>query len=492
MKTNGLIGANKPAALILFLLCSFIFCSALEAYEVQDLIKTGIVGEAFEKKVSRDEFLYHYKTASIFSRTDNDKKERNSEDVRQEAWQNLIFIKEAKSLGIKVERNELEADLKRLLKEKGIEYGSQEYLSWVPQNFGEGVKTFEQRIEGLLLINKLVAMKMNPQVSVTEEEMKEKFLNQYNSFESEYIKFDTQEQAEEFIAAVKKNPLLWKETFDKKKAESGQKGAAWINIMSLEALIDLWKIPREDAYRILEHQEGDLIIAKNYYGDAVFRLLYKRRADLKEYDKKKQDYYRKMLSQGRKRKLAKDYFEGLFKRANFHDYVAEKEEKEKIAAMEKKTVVLETNQGNIELKLFPETAPLACENFIGLAQKGYYNGVIFHRVIKDFMIQGGDPSGTGAGGESFWGNRPFADEINKQIKFDRPGILAMANSGTNTNKSQFFITLKPTPWLDGKHTIFGEVISGMDAVKAIDSQPTDDKDRPEKEQKIIKAYIKQG
>ena len=108
------------------------------------------------------------------------------------------------------------------------------------------------------------------------------------------------------------------------------------------------------------------------------------------------------------------------------------------------SVVFETNKGNIVFKLFPKIAPKAVENFIGLTKKGYYNGIIFHRVIKNFMIQGGDPTGTGRGGKSIWGE-PFEDEFAPGITFDRSGILAMANSGSNTNGSQFFITTKPTP-----------------------------------------------
>ena len=136
-------------------------------------------------------------------------------------------------------------------------------------------------------------------------------------------------------------------------------------------------------------------------------------------------------------------------------------------SVEEKTVILETNQGNIEIKLMPDVAPKACENFIGLAQKGYYDGIIFHRVIKGFMIQGGDPTGSGRGGESIWGTS-FEDEFSLEVKFDKPGILAMANSGPSTNGSQFFITTDSTPWLNMKHTIFGEVVSGYEIVEKIE------------------------
>jgi len=152
-------------------------------------------------------------------------------------------------------------------------------------------------------------------------------------------------------------------------------------------------------------------------------------------------------------------------------------------------VVLETNQGNIELKLFPSVAPKAVENFIGLVEKGYYKGIIFHRVIKDFMVQGGDPTGTGRGGESLWGE-PFEDEFSSAVKFDKPGILAMANAGPHTNGSQFFITTKPTPWLNMKHTIFGEVAVGYDVVEKIENSPTGSFDKPQADQKILNAYVR--
>jgi peptidylprolyl isomerase len=149
--------------------------------------------------------------------------------------------------------------------------------------------------------------------------------------------------------------------------------------------------------------------------------------------------------------------------------------KENPAAAE--IAVMETNQGTIKLKLFPDAAPKAVENFKGLAKKGYYNGVTFHRVIEGFMIQGGDPRGTGTGGESLWG-KPFEDEFSPKYRFDRKGLLAMANAGPRTNGSQFFITLGPTPHLNDRHTIFGEVMSGMDVVEKIAKVKKGPRDKP--------------
>jgi peptidylprolyl isomerase len=158
-------------------------------------------------------------------------------------------------------------------------------------------------------------------------------------------------------------------------------------------------------------------------------------------------------------------------------------------SMKNPTVVLETNQGAIEVKLFSDIAPQACENFVSLIKKGYYNRTIFHRVIKGFMIQGGDPTGTGRDGESIWG-KTFADEVNPEVKFDRPGLLAMANAGPDTNGSQFFITTERTPWLNMKHTIFGEVVSGYEVVEKIENTATGYGDKPISDQKIIRAYLK--
>ena len=114
---------------------------------------------------------------------------------------------------------------------------------------------------------------------------------------------------------------------------------------------------------------------------------------------------------------------------------------------------IKTNKGEISLKLFADLTPITVANFVNLAKRGFYNGLKFHRVIKEFMIQGGCPHGTGTGGPGY----QFQDEFVPELKHDKPGILSMANSGPGTNGSQFFITHVPTPWLDGKHTVFGEV-----------------------------------
>ncbi len=157
-------------------------------------------------------------------------------------------------------------------------------------------------------------------------------------------------------------------------------------------------------------------------------------------------------------------------------------------AVQKKMVVFETTQGNITFELMPEVAPKACENFIGLVEKGYYNNTIFHRMIPGFMIQGGDPKGDGTGGSSIWGVN-FEDEFSSQVLFDKEGLLAMANRGPKTNGSQFFITTAKTNWLNQRHTIFGKVTEGYDVVKKLESfgSPSG---KPSKEQKIIQAYLK--
>jgi peptidyl-prolyl cis-trans isomerase B (cyclophilin B) len=143
------------------------------------------------------------------------------------------------------------------------------------------------------------------------------------------------------------------------------------------------------------------------------------------------------------------------------------------------TAVMHTNHGDITLELFEEEAPKTVENFKKLSGDNFYNGVIFHRVIKDFMIQGGDPTGTGRGGPGY----TFEDEFNEH-KIVR-GALAMANAGPNTNGSQFFIvTTDAAPWLDGKHTVFGHVVDGMDVVDKIEGSDTDQNDKPREEARI--------
>ena len=133
-----------------------------------------------------------------------------------------------------------------------------------------------------------------------------------------------------------------------------------------------------------------------------------------------------------------------------------------------KIAQIETNRGTIKLELFEEQTPETCENFIKLAEQGFYDGLKFHRVIADFMIQTGCPQGTGTGGPSY----QFADEFHPELRHERPGVLSMANAGPNTNGSQFFITHVATPWLDGKHSVFGNVVEGQDVVNAIQAGDT--------------------
>ncbi|UNI14784.1 Peptidylprolyl isomerase [Purpureocillium takamizusanense] len=148
--------------------------------------------------------------------------------------------------------------------------------------------------------------------------------------------------------------------------------------------------------------------------------------------------------------------------------------------------VLHTSYGDIHIRLFPDAAPKAVENFVTHSKSGYYNGTIFHRVIRKFMIQGGDPLGDGTGGESIWG-REFEDEFSS-LKHDKPFTVSMANAGPNTNGSQFFITTEKTPWLDGKHTIFGRATQGFDVIQKIENARTY-KEKPEEDIKILNIDV---
>ena len=145
---------------------------------------------------------------------------------------------------------------------------------------------------------------------------------------------------------------------------------------------------------------------------------------------------------------------------------------------EKKPVAaFSTSMGNFRIELYSDIAPITVNNFVALAKKGFYDGLIFHRVIDGFMIQGGDPTGTGMGGPGYH----IPDEFAEGLKHNSKGILSMANAGPNTGGSQFFITLAPTPWLDGHHSIFGHVIEGMNVVEAIGHSKTGRMDRPLKD-----------
>lgn len=150
------------------------------------------------------------------------------------------------------------------------------------------------------------------------------------------------------------------------------------------------------------------------------------------------------------------------------------------------TARMETDKGTMAIGLFADKTPKTVNNFVFLARQGFYDGVIFHRVIANFMVQGGDPSGTGTGGPGY----KFEDEFHPSLKHDKPGVLSMANAGPNTNGSQFFITHVPTPWLDNKHSVFGQVNEGMDVLMSI---PPRDPMRPEYAGvKILKVTIEES
>jgi peptidyl-prolyl cis-trans isomerase A (cyclophilin A) len=150
--------------------------------------------------------------------------------------------------------------------------------------------------------------------------------------------------------------------------------------------------------------------------------------------------------------------------------------------------VFDTSKGVFKIELFRQEAPLTSSNFIALAKRGFYDGLIFHRVIDGFMIQGGDPSGNGTGGPGY----VIKDEFSPKLKHDKPGVLSMANAGPNTGGSQFFITLAPAPWLDGKHSVFGRVVEGMEVVAAIGKVKTGAQDRPLENVVIKKVTIEEG
>ncbi len=154
-------------------------------------------------------------------------------------------------------------------------------------------------------------------------------------------------------------------------------------------------------------------------------------------------------------------------------------------SMANPTATFETTEGTFTVELFQGRAPETVANFVGLARDGFYDGLIFHRVIQDFMIQGGDPDGTGMGGPGY----TIDDEFHPELRHDGPGILSMANAGPDTGGSQFFITLAATPWLDDRHAVFGRVVGGMDVVESIGAVETDANDRPREQVRMGSVTI---
>ena len=150
-------------------------------------------------------------------------------------------------------------------------------------------------------------------------------------------------------------------------------------------------------------------------------------------------------------------------------------------------VTIETTKGTITAELYGKEAPKTVANFIKLARQGFYDGLMFHRVIPDFMIQTGDPEGTGRGGPGY----TFADEFSPKLTHDRAGVFSMANAGPGTNGSQFFITVAPTGWLDGKHSIFGQVVKGQAVADAIANAPRDGEDRPKEKLQMLHMTVKE-
>ena len=428
------------------------------------------VGEAFGQPILKDEFDFTLKTVSIFNV--NTKEPQSEEERLAEAWKHTVFLREARKRGQSVPRQDVEKELARLLSEKGVVFGSLAYHDFVKQNFAEDAATFERRIEELLTVKRMLDGIMNPPKPViTKADAKQKFLNQYNSMATEFVRFETLEEANAF------HKKITQKKWDAEKAKD-KKWATPTGHISLEALIDLWQVPTEDAYRVHKLSPGKIAApAKMYKGYGVFRMIEKKTADLKEYSQKKEEEYLKILEQVYYYNQTQKVVQDIVKEAAIKDYAHDR------------VMVMETTAGTVEISLFTRVAPKACENFMGLAAKNYYDGLTFHRVIPKFMIQGGDPKGDGSGGTSIWGT-PFEDEVRDDIQFDHAGLLAMANSGPATNGSQFFITVAPTPHLNKKHTIFGEVLSGYDIVKTISETPTGPNDKPLTEQKIIRLYLK--
>ena len=276
------------------------------------------VGEAFGRPVSESEFAYYYKSALLFTRTGNTG-ERNEDEIRRQAWQDLLLAAEADRLGIHIDRTALEEQLGKLVAERGLAYGTPEYRTWVPAAMHEDVATFERRIEGLMRINAVIKLKLDPDVAVTDQDVEDQFVDQNNSLELEYVQCGAQEDADALLARLAQDRSLWKPVFDRRRAEAGRSGAGWISRTTLEGLRDVWQIGRDEAMRLLQAQEGAFVAAKSGSGPAVFRILEKRATSLEALTVDTREVYRKTLTMVKKHQVATSYLDDLLQRAHYRD-----------------------------------------------------------------------------------------------------------------------------------------------------------------------------
>src|SRR3989338_3022379 len=388
--------------LVLAFFVVFSIACPIGAYSEE--VPADIVGNVFERPVTKSEFDFVYKTETIFSLSG--KESLSDEERRKETWKNIVLLREAENRRIEAGPGEVRAELERLLAEKKVSYGSLAYHEWVEQSFQEDSSVFERRVRDLLNIKKVVQELLEtPSAVISDAELRQKFLNQYNSMATEFVHFPTLGEAQAFYR--KTGPRAW----DEGKAKD-PKFATPTGHISLEAVIDLWQVPLKDAYRIHSMKPGSIAAPVGMrQGYGVFRLIEKKNADLSQYTENKKKEYRDLLTQvytyNRRQKAMQDVFD----KAKIEDHKTDK------------VLVFQTSAGNFEVKLFSSVAPKACENMLKLAEKGYYDGTVFHRVIQGFMVQGGDPQGTGYGGGSVWG-KSFEDEFSDKLRFDRKGLLA--------------------------------------------------------------------
>lgn len=274
-----------------------------------------VIGEAFGRPVTAAEFEDCEKTVRWLSR--GGQRDRSDEEIRRQAWDHLVYLQEAKRLGLQVKPEDVEVELTPLMKGLGVT-SPDRYAAWTSSTLHESLDAFKRRIEELLLVEKLKEFKADLEVTVSEEEIRQKFLNEQNQIETEYIVFASQDEAESFAELLKQEPFLWKPAYDGNRKE-GQRRAAWINFMTLEAYIELWKVPREDAYRTLEAGEGAFVPGRLTYGDVVFRVLQVRHAKLEDLETRR-DYYTQAAQQRKKYQVQQTYLEDLKARARVRDY----------------------------------------------------------------------------------------------------------------------------------------------------------------------------
>lgn len=279
---------------------------------------TDVVGEAFGAPVTAEEFAHYERMVQLFTRGEHTQGYSEPE-IRQEAWQNLVLAREANRLGVGRDRAQLDEAIRPLIAQWGGEFRGPRYAEWVRATFEEDVDTFERQAADLARGNLLIQQQV-PEPAISDEEVTSQFLRDYNTLELEYVRFETEARAEAFQLDVQRDPAQWKPAYDRARAADGQRGAGWINMMTIGALAELWRIPADDLQRLLQIDEGRWVVCRHLYGPVVVRLLGKQTASPADLDEARRTQYRQRLAAAKRQQAIRAYLDWLLRTAGYRDF----------------------------------------------------------------------------------------------------------------------------------------------------------------------------